>query len=256
MFYEYFWLIFGALAFSVLAGALWFGWRLPEQDQLSMTQHKQALRMLLEDPRLRPKNASTYAVRGHTDSHLWVSPSGLCILWVKAPSRSQETEPAGPLNVPTALKGWLSCWVDPKHWDRPLPQMCALRDALMGQGPWAEVAREHGLVLTQSPVGMPRLQGTLHDRSLQVEATGEGLWVHAEVDPSLYAAPGRGRSGNPVLDLCMDTRGVPDTLVEALLQLLHQQGGSCVDGALKTHWDGSLGELLGLLQGVLKHPKS
>ena len=253
MFYEYFWLILGILAFSGVAGALWFGWRLPQKDALSMTQHKRALRMLLEDPRLHLKNASTCAVRGHTDCFLWVSPSGLCILWLKAPSRSQETEASGPLNVPTAVQGWLTCWVDPKYWDRPLAQMCALRDALMGQGPWARVAKEHGLVLTQSPAGLPRLQSELQNSSLQVEATGQGLWVQARVDPSLHALPGKGSSGNPVLDLCMDTQGVPPDLVTPILSLLHEQGGRCQNGALETTWPGGLGELLGALSQVLAH---
>jgi hypothetical protein len=251
MFYEAFWLVLGASTLSTLAGLIWFAYR--NKEELRLPQHEQALSLLAKERRLLHKNASTFTVEGVTGSHLWVSPSGLCILWLKAASKSEQTEAKGALNVPTAVTGWLTCWVDPKHWDKPLPAMLVLRDALAGEGEWAQVAMAHNLQLTQTPAGLPRLEGRIHGRSLQIEATGEGLWVRTQTDPSLRAIPGRGDSGNPVLDLCMDTHGVPEALITPLLELLHQQGGRCSEGALETSWTGGVEELFERLPPIMAH---
>lgn len=254
MFYDAFWTLFGASTLSTLAGLIWFASK--SKQELRLPQHAQALALLGTDRRLRHKNASTFAIERVPHSHLWVSPSGLCILWLQAPSETEQTEPNGALNVPTAVKGWLTCWVDPKHWEEPLPDMLILRDALSGEGVWAELATAHKLELSQTPAGLPRIAGSVHGRSLQIEATGEDLWVHAQAAPTLRALPGTGQSGNPVLDLCMDTQGVPEDLVTPLLELLHRQGGRCLDGALETHWEGGLAELFEQLLPVLSHNRS
>ena len=251
MFYEAFWLVLGASTLSTLAGLIWFASK--DKDELRLPQHAQALSMLSKDHRLRHKNASTYTVLGVPDSHLWVSPSGLCILWLKADCQSTDTDASGALNVPTTVTGWLTCWVDPKHWNTPLPAMLILRDALSGEGEWAHVAAEHKLKLTQTSKGLPRLEGSIHGRTLQIEATGEGLWVRAQTDPTLRAIPGKGNSGNPVLDLCMDTHGVPEVLTTPMLELLHQQGGRCVDGVLESTWTGGQRALFERLLPVLTH---
>lgn len=248
MFYEYFWFVLGIAALTGLAGTAWY---LPRREQLTFSNQERTIAWLAGNPRLHVENHNTFTVDGIPDSHLWVSPSALCILWLRAPSSGPDTEPAGPLGQATAVKGWLTCWVDPKHWQAPLPGMLILRDALLKQGIWAETAQRYSLDLAQNPAGLPMLTGTLHTRNIRVEAADKGLWVHAEVDPTLRAVPGRGRSGNPVLDLCMDTHGIPETLATTLLGLLHEQDGTCQGGTLETSWRGDLESLFAELDRVL-----
>ncbi len=251
VFYEYFSLMLALAVAGATALTAWLTVSQPRQTKVQFANHNRTLAVLERDPGLARQNEASFRILDHPEATLWVSPSGLCLIWLPAPSKSTEMEPQGALYQPMAVKGWLTCWVDPAHWRAPLKIMVRLQLALKGQGPWASLAYQHGLTLQQSPQGLPMLEGYMEDRLLQIEATGTRLRVNAAVDPSLRMVPGSGQSGNPVLDACMDSAGVPDHLIAPMLELLHSQGGLCEGGRLRTEWSGSVDDLIQTLGPVL-----
>lgn len=253
VFYEYFSLMLAVAVAGATGLTAWLTLSLPRQSKVQFANHNKTMATLERDPDLVRQHTATFRILDHQDATLWVSPSGLCLIWLRAPSESRRTEPEGALYQPTAVKGWLTCWVDPAHWRAPLNIMVRLQLALKGEGPWASLAYQHGLTLQQSPQGLPMLEGYMEDRLLQIEATGTSLRVNAAVDPSLRMVPGSGHSGNPVLDACMDSAGVPEHLIAPMLQLLHSQGGRCSDGQLYTELHGSVDELMQALEPILAY---
>jgi len=56
----------------------------------------------------------------------------------------------------------------------------------------------------------------------------------------VWARAGKGDSGNPVLDMLIDSQGIPESVVEQVIDLVHGRGGVIEKGSIRVLWDGDL----------------
>lgn len=145
-------------------------------------------------------------------------------------------------------------WVDPQKPMEHLDWCLDLAHAACGSGLWGELEKTHGLARSQLPGQHPVLQGSVHGRAVSLSQSAEGLSLVASMPQGLEAVLGSGSTGNPVLDMLLDTTGVPPGAEEAVLALVHGHGARLQDGELSLLHAGPLADFWPavnvLLQGL------
>ena len=128
-----------------------------------------------------------------------------------------------------------------------LSRVAELRSVYVNAGRWRQAAEEHGLNFRVA-YGLRRIEG---DGFLALQEARHAV-ITAHVPPQVRAVPGSGNSGNPVLDMLIDSQHVPDELVESVLDLVHGRGATIRDGQLRLEWSGDMVEALGLVMPLAK----
>lgn len=156
-----------------------------------------------------------------------------------------------PFRVPTYAGSIVVTWVDPGAPLAELDWCLDLAHAARGTGLWGELALREELQAARLESGHPFLQGCVSDSAVSIVRGPEGLSVVASVPDGVSARPGQGDTGNPVLDLLLDTQGLPAAAHEAVLLLVHGQGGTLEQGQLRVLHPGPLGEVWPAVQVLL-----
>ena len=91
-------------------------------------------------------------------------------------------------------------------------------------------------------------EGRVDGVEVSVRQNGHVADVQVSMPQQVFVRPGQGNSGNPVLDLLVDSQGIPDALVEPVLEVVHGRGGVIDCGALRVTWTG---DIKGCLDTVL-----
>lgn len=137
----------------------------------------------------------------------------------------------------------------------PLPEQVSpsldraerLRQQVEEAGAWHAAARHHGLRFRFAS-GLRHIQGKVDGIDVSVRQNGPVADVQVSVPQQVFVRPGKGDSGNPVLDLLVDSQGIPDAVVEPVLEVVHGRGGIIDRGALRVNWTG---DIKGCLDTVL-----
>jgi len=114
-------------------------------------------------------------------------------------------------------------------------------------GAWHVAARHHGLRFRFAS-GLRHIQGKVDGIEVSVRQNGQVADVQVSVPQQVFVRPGKGDSGNPVLDLLVDSQGIPDAVVEPVLEVVHGRGGVIDRGVLRVSWTG---DIKGCLDSVL-----
>ncbi len=154
------------------------------------------------------------------------------------------TEQELTLGVPRFVSGYALVWV---NGDRPLADLewvLDLAHAYAGTGSWGALAAQHDLVWGRGAEGYPELKGPVAGRACLLRQEGpSGLYLELALPPGLYARPGTGVSGDPMMDLLVESSGIPVGAREAVLALVHGRGAHIEGGRLQLSHPGSLGAL-------------
>lgn len=159
------------------------------------------------------------------------------------------------LGVPHFEDGYALMWVDR---DAPLAALSWVVDvahAHAQSGGWAAVAEQHDLVGGTRADGQPGLSGHVMGRALSLgQLDASGIHLTLAVPQGLYPRPGTGGIGDPVMDLLVESSGVPAEAREAVLALVHGRGACIEQGELRLCHLGPLAEIwpevLGLLEAL------
>lgn len=143
------------------------------------------------------------------------------------------------LCVPVCVGGYVVMWVDAERPFADLAWPIDLADACRAAGLWGSLADQHALRLFWEQ-DYPRLKGKLSGRAVALTQTSAGVQLRVQVNSELFAERGSGDCGDPVLDLLIDSRGVPLGAREAVLALVHGKGAEISDGRLTLLYPGSL----------------
>ena len=188
---------------------------------------------LEQNPALRHVEDSLFElIDGQRTVQAHVAPDGRTILWVAVGSESGVDEPDLEYLTPTLSPGWILTWVDPAHPLAALEFTLHFAQAIEGHGPWVEFAEARTLRLSLSPEFQPSLSGSLNGREVHLRPRVSTVSITTAVDDSLRAVPGSGATGNPVLDMFLDTSNVSADLTESVLALLHHGNGQIQHGTL------------------------
>ncbi|MFT5585866.1 MAG: hypothetical protein ACI9VR_003461 [Cognaticolwellia sp.] len=158
--------------------------------------------------------------------------------------------------VPIYVGAAVVAWVDPQQPTEHLDWCLDMAHAVHGSGLWGELELAYGLTKGRLQTGHPFIQGSVHGRAVCITQTADGLSLVASVPAGLRAVLGAGETGNPVLDMLLETQGVPPGAEEAVLSLVHGLGAQLQDGELGVLHAGPLGAvwpavrtLLGAVEG-------
>ncbi|MFT5585865.1 MAG: hypothetical protein ACI9VR_003460 [Cognaticolwellia sp.] len=146
-----------------------------------------------------------------------------------------------PLHWPVYAGNLVLEWVDPKDPLRHLEWCLDLVHAASGTGLWGQIAAQYEMYAGRMVSGHPYLKGRVCGRELSIVQSAEGLSLVTSIPSTLRAVLGTGSSGNPVVDLLLDTQDIPPNAHEAVLVLVHGLGATLQDGELKLLHLGPLG---------------
>lgn len=111
-------------------------------------------------------------------------------------------------------------------------------------GRWRVAAETHGLRFRMA-AGLRQIHGSTRDGvEISVRQKGSAAEVWADIPHGPWARPGRGSCGNPVLDMLIDSHGIPDSECERVLEVVHGHGGLLDQGRLQVSWSGDMDHCL------------
>lgn len=146
--------------------------------------------------------------------------------------------------------------VDPARPMEPLDRAMDLAHDARGTGLWGELRQSYGMTLGRLESGHPFLQGSVHGQGVSITQSAAGLSLVASVPKGLRAVLGAGDTGNPVLDMLLDTQGIPPGADEAVLALVHGHGAQLQDGELSLLYPGPLGDVWPMVELLLRSSSS
>lgn len=167
----------------------------------------------------------------------------LCRVYWASQAEPPEPEPPLEFGVPRLTGDAVLAWVDPQEPMEHLDWCVDLAHAACGTGLWGELEQTHGLARSLLRNQVPVLQGSVYGRAVSLSQSGAGVSLVAAVPLGLEAALGSGNTGNPVLDMLLETKGVPPGAEEAVLALVHGQGARLKHGELSLTFAGPLGDV-------------
>lgn len=119
-------------------------------------------------------------------------------------------------------------------------------------GAWKDAAAAHGLRF-RIHSGLRQINGETRDGvEVSVRQDGSAAEVRVQMPPEVWARGGRGSAGNVVLDLLIDSQGIPDHVAEHVLEVVHGRGGRIESGALHVRWSGDMEGCLNTVLGIAR----
>ena len=107
-------------------------------------------------------------------------------------------------------------------------------------GRWRVAAEGRGLRF-RMVAGLRQIDGITRDGvEVSVRQHGSAADVSVDIPAGPWARQGRGSSGNPVLDLLIDSHGIPDSACEGVLDVVHGRRGRLEEGRLLVRWTGDM----------------
>lgn len=242
-----------ALVALVFFAILWSALRNALEDVKAAAKPKALIaqtrvRLLKENPELAPAKGGSEGSLEREGLALRFVVDGrartLAQIDVCATGARDFTAQALELGVPLFLDGYALVWVDG---DRPLSDLGWVLDlahAYGGTGSWGALAAQHDLVWGRGAEGYPELKGPVAGRACLLRQQGpSGIYLELALPPELFAQPGTGVSGDPMMDLLVESSGIPEGAREAVLALVHGRGARIGEGQLRLSHPGRLGEL-------------
>ncbi len=108
---------------------------------------------------------------------------------------------------------------------------------------WSNVATCYGLSFRFAET-IRTIDGDHEGLEFSIRQKGHRASVRVDLPgaraATVWARPGKGDSGNPVLDMLIDSQGIPESVVEQVLDLVHGRGGVIEKGSIRVLWDGDL----------------
>jgi hypothetical protein len=207
---------------------------------------------LLERPQLAPAKGGTegemqrggHTLRFHVDQRART----LVQIDVGAKGAKDFTKTPLEICVPTVIDGYVVMWVDAEQPFEHLAWPIDLADAVERKGLWGQLADQHALVWSGEHL---KLEGLIGDRVVEISLEDGAVCVSVQVSPSLYAERGTGQSGDPVLDMLVDSHGIPGPARELVLGLVHGHHAEISGGWLQLRHQGSLPEVWPEIEALL-----
>ncbi len=110
-------------------------------------------------------------------------------------------------------------------------------------GQWNEAAKSYGLSFRFAS-GLRTIDGDHEGMEISIRQEGHKARVWVDLPgaraATVWARPGKGDSGNPVLDMLIDSQGIPESVVEQVLDLVHGRGGTIEKGDIRVLWEGDM----------------
>ena len=176
----------------------------------------------------------------------WVDEAANTLLFVP---REPGARPAPLRRAPPTALAWPT--TEGTHWRLldPRPRLDDMtsqgRRLAMDSERWPQLAGRIGLRLEEG-----ELSGQRDEAEVRLRREHDHIEVEVQVGESPTARPGRGRSGNAVLDLLLHTEGVPDEAAQHVLALVHGGGLTLYRGRLRGRWVGTVKALLEHIDGL------
>jgi len=119
----------------------------------------------------------------------------------------------------------------------------ALAQQYREAGHWSTAARAYRLSFRFAS-GLRHITGDHEGMEISIRQDGHRAYVLVDLAGQLskrpWARAGKGDCGNPVLDMLIDSHGIPESEVERVLDLVHGRGGVIENGVLRVTWDGDM----------------
>jgi hypothetical protein len=107
-------------------------------------------------------------------------------------------------------------------------------------GAWKDAAAAYGLRFRMHS-GLRQISGETGDGiDVSIRQEGSEADVRVAVPAGVWAREGKGSAGNVVLDMLIDSQGIPQGIAEQVLDVVHGRQGRIESGALLVRWQGEM----------------